>query len=359
MMAITRTAQRMMWGCLLAGLAPVLAHADITMEENVSVSGAGLMKMANMSGTTRTTISGDKARTDSDMRFESGMMRALAGGVGQSTEIVRLDQDKIYQLNNKKKTYTETTFAERRALMEQAMSQQQKAQASQQQAVSGVDESQCEWSEPKADVKKTGEKATIGGYAAERTTIVATQSCTDKKTGQVCEFGLVMDQWLAPSFEAGAETMAYQRAYAEKLGLTASSSRDFAERAQTMFGRYQGLLTEVAAKTRDFKGYPVKASFSLGVGGPQCQSTQQTQASSNEEGSAPPTTLGGALGGALGGMFGKKKEAQPEAAATPPPAMINGLVPLMTVSTELISISRDAAPAPAFEVPAGFKKTAD
>ena len=358
MMALSSSAQRMMWGCLLAGLAPLLAQADITMEENVAVSGAGLMKMANMSGTTRTTISGDKARTDSDMRFESGMMRALAGGVGQSTEIVRLDQDKIYQLNNKKKTYTETTFAERRALMEQAMSQQQQAQATQQQAVSGVDESQCEWTDPKADVKKTGEKATIGGYAAERTTIVATQACTDKKTGQVCEFGLVMDQWLAPSFEASSETIAYQRAYAEKLGLTAASSRDFAERAQTMFGRYKGLLTEVAAKTRDFKGYPVKASFSLGVGGPQCQSTQQTQASSEEE-SSSPTTLGGALGGALGGMFGKKKEAEPAAAATPAPAMINGLVPLMTVSTELISITRDAAPAPAFEIPAGFKKTAD
>lgn len=350
--------QRMVWGCLLASLAPLLAQADVTMEENMSVTGAGLMKMANMSGTTKTTISGDKARTDSDMRFESGMMRALAGGAGQSTEIVRLDQDKIYQLNNKKKTYTETTFAERRALMEQAMSQQQKAQASQQQAASGVDESQCEWSDPKADVKKTGEKATIGGYQAERTTIVATQACTDKKTGQVCEFGLMMDQWMAPDFEASAETIAYQRAYAEKLGLTAASSRDFAERAQTMFGRYKGLLDEVAAKTRDLKGYPVKASFSLGVGGPQCQSAQQTQAASDES-SATPTSLGGALGGALGGMFGKKKEAQPAPATTPPPATINGLVPLMTVSTELISITRDPAPAPAFEVPAEFKKTAN
>ncbi|MFL6578712.1 MAG: hypothetical protein ACJ8MR_18965 [Povalibacter sp.] len=348
--------QGMIIGCLLA--LPLLTQADVTMEENVAVTGSGLMKMANMSGTSKTTISGNKARTDSDMRFESGMMRALGGGVGQSTEIVRLDEDKIYQLNNKKKTYTETTFAERRATLEQAMAQQQKAQASQQQAVSGVDESQCEWSEPKADVKQTGEKANIGGYQAERTTIVASQACTDKKTGQVCEFGLIMDQWLAPGFEASSETTAYQRAYAEKLGLTATSSRDFAERAQSLFGRYKGLLTEVSAKTRDLKGYPVKASFGLAIGGPQCQSSpQQSQASSGESASAP-TSLGGALGGALGGMFGKKKESQPAASTTPPPATINGLVPLMTVSTELISITRDAAPTQAFEVPSEFKKTA-
>lgn len=340
-------------GCAIAIALPLVANADITMEESVAVSGSGLMKMANMSGRTTTTISGNRARTESDMRFESGMMRALSGGAGQSTQIVRLDQDKIYDLNNKKKTYTETTFAEQRAAVQKAMEQMQKGQASQQQATSGVDESQCQWSDPKAEVRKTGERAAIGGYQAERLTVVATQACTDKKTGQVCEFGLSLDQWLAPDFDAGAETLAYQQAYAEKMGFTASASRDFAERAQTMFGRYRGLLTEVAAKTRDVKGHPVKASFSLGVGGPQCQSTQQTQASG---GPAEPPSLGGALGGALGGMFGKKKEASQPAAATPPPATINGLMPLMTVSTELISVNRSGVADTAFEVPADFKK---
>src|SRR5437868_14779570 len=119
---------RALLACAIAVAIPV-AQADVSMEENVSVSGAGLMKMANMSGRTVTTISGDRARTDSDMKFESGLMRTLAHGVGQSTEIVRLDQDKIYQINDKKKTYTETTFAERRAMMQQAMEQSQKAQA--------------------------------------------------------------------------------------------------------------------------------------------------------------------------------------------------------------------------------------
>ena len=347
---------RVVLGCAVVIGLPLIARADITMEESVAVSGAGLMKMANMSGRTITTISGERARTESDMRFESGMMRALSGGAGQSTEIVRLDQDRILSLNNKKKTYTETTFAEQRAAMQKTMEQMQKGQAGQQQAVSGVDESQCEWADPKADVKKTGEKAAIGGFQAERLTVVATQACKDKKTGQVCEFGLSLDQWLAPDFDAGAETLAYQRAYAEKMGLTASASKDFAERAQSLFGRYQGLLAEVAAKTRDVKGHPVKASFSLGVGGPQCQSTQQTQDSG---GAAEPPSLGGALGGALGGMFGKKKEASQPAPATPPPATINGLMPLMTVSTELISVNRSPVAASAFEAPADFKKVAN
>lgn len=347
--------RRMLLACVIAAALPV-AQADITIEENMSVSGAGLMKMANMSGRTTTTISGDRARTDSDLQFESGMMRTLARGAGQSTEIVRLDQDKIYSVNNKKQTYTETTFAERRAMMQQAMQKSQEAQASQQQATSGVDESQCEWSDPKAEVKKTGEKATIGGFAADRVTITATQACTDKKTGQVCEFGLALDQWVAPNFEASAETLAYQRAYAEKLGLAASSSRDFAERAQSMFGRYQGIWSEVAAKMKDVKGYPVKSSFGLGVGGPQCQSAQQTQASG---GPAEAPSLGGALGSALGGLFGKKKEQSQPAPTTAPVALPNGMMSLMTVSTELVSVNRDAVNPQTFEVPAGFKKTSD
>lgn len=327
-----------------------LASADVTTEESISVGGTGIMRMINMSGKTVTTIAGDRARTDSDLRFESGMLRAFAGGAGQSSEIVRLDQDRLYSLDNKKKTYTETTFAEQRAMLQNAMERARQGQASQQQATSGVDESQCDWSQPQADVRRTGEQATIGGFAAERLTIVARQACTDRKTGQVCEFGLSLDQWLAPGFEASAETLAYQRAYAEKMGFTASASRDFAERAQSLFGRYKDMMAEIAAKTRDAKGYPVKASFSLGVGGPQCQNAQQAQSS------APPD-IGSALGGALGGMFGKKKQAQP--AAAPAPAGIEGLMTLMSVSTELLSVSRSAVDPHVFEVPAGYKKVSD
>jgi hypothetical protein len=340
---------RALLGCAVSAVVSTLAQADVTMEEHMAVQGAGLMKMANMNGTTVTTISGDKARTESNLTFESGMVRVLARGAGQNTEIVRLDQDKIYSLNPKKKTYTETTFAERRAAMQEAMQNAQKAQASQQQSASGVDEAKCEWSDPKAEVKRSGEKATLAGYDAERVIVTATQSCKDKESGQVCDFGLTVDSWYAPNFQASEETLAYQRAYAQKLGLNAASSRDFAERAESMFGRYKAMWTEVATKMRDVKGYPVKSSFSLGVGGAQCQSTQE---------SAAATGLGGALGSALGGVFGHKKQSAPEPTTpvAPPPT---GLTPLMTVSTELVSVNRGAVSPPSFEVPSDYKKAKD
>lgn len=348
---------RLLAACVAGLLAAAAAQADVTMQEQMSLSGGGMMKMANMSGTTTTVISGDRARTESNMRFESAMMRTFAGGAGDHVEIVRLDQDRIYALNPKKKTYTETTFAEQRAKMQEAMDAMNKGQASQQQATSGVDESECEWSDPKSEVKRTGEKALVGGFQAERVTITATQSCRNKKNGQVCDFGLALDQWIAPGFEASSEAQKYQLAYAEKLGFGAASSRDFAERAQSMFGRYKGIWSEVGTRMAELnlKGYAVKSAFGLGVGGPQCQSTQQTQA---QGGPQSPPSIGGALGGALGGMFKKKQEPQPQAAA-PPPTMPGGLMPLMTMSTELVSISRDAVSPQTFEVPTDYKKTKD
>jgi len=344
---------------LLYGVAALLAvaHADITTEERVTVGGPGGMKMLNMSGTTVTTIAGDRARTDSNLQFESGMLRAFARGAGQTSEIVRLDQDKIYELHPTKKTYSEATFAERRAQLQQSMQKMQESQNSQQQAATGVDESKCEWSDPKAEVIRSGEKATIAGYQAERVVINASQTCTDKETGQACDFGLTLDQWLAPGFEDAQETLAYQKAYAEKLGLTATASRDFAERAQTMFGRYKGIWSEVAAKTRDLKGHAVKASFGLGMGGPQCQNAKQAQAS--DGGATTPGGVAGAIGGALGGLLGKKKKEQQPASAAPPPATPNGLVPLMTVSTELVSVNRNAVDPQTFEVPTEYKKVTD
>jgi len=350
--------------CCVAGvLVSAAAQADVTMQEQMNLSGAGMMKMANMSGTTTTTISGNKARTESTMQFESGLMRTFARGVGgPHVEIVRLDEDKLLSLNPAKKSYTETTFAEQRAKMQQAMDQMNKSQAQQQQATSGVDESECEWSEPKSDVKRTGETATFAGFQAEHVTVTATQTCTNKKTGDACDFGLALDQWIAPGFEASSEATAYQRAYAEKLGLGAASSRDFAERAQGMFGRYQGIWGELGKRMADLpvKGYAVKSSFSLGVGGPQCKSAQEQQAQGDAR-QQQPGGIGGALGGALGGMFGKKKkeQEQQQQQAAPPPTMAGGLMPLMSMGTELVSISRDAVAPTAFEVPADYKKTTE
>jgi hypothetical protein len=328
------------------------------MEQRLRVEGTGLMKMINMTGHTVTTVSGQRARTDSDVEMESRLMR-MFGGSGQTAEIVRLDQEKLYQLDLKKKTFRELSFAEQKAMMQQSMEQMREAQQSQQQGTSGVDESSCQWSEPTATVERSGEAETIAGFRAERVTVTASQSCADPQTGQVCDFNLILDQWLAPEFEAGDELVDYYRTYAEKLGLEVPTSANFSQRLESMFGGYHGIWNEIAAKMQDAEGYPLRSTVSLAVGGAQCESTEQAQAANAKPGIGE--AVGGALGGALGGMFGRRRDAAKAASAeSAAPAdtatLPDGTIRLMSISSELLSLSRDAAAAGTFEVPANFRQ---
>jgi hypothetical protein len=144
------------------------------------------------------------------------------------------------------------------------------------------------------------------------------------------------------------------------MGIDLSSSQDASERAKALFGQYKGLWTEVADKMRGVKGYPVKSSFTLGIGGAQCKSSdsQQSQASQSNDSSPGPSGIAGAVVGKLGGLFQKKKDVAdaPPAAAVEPVVLPPGDVALITVSSQVVSVSTDGVNADAFIVPAGFKR---
>jgi hypothetical protein len=362
-------------GCVLAACTHI-ASADVTTVQRISIDGIGGMSITNMSGTTTTIIAGERSRTESDLQMQSKLMRMFArGAAGPHVDIVLLDAGKIDHLEVNKKEYTETTFEQMRAQMQKIMDQSQAESAKEEPRQTTVDDSKCEWSDPKAEVKKSGEKATFAGYDAERLTITASQACKDKDTGSVCEFVLSLDEWLAPKFKSSAEAMKFHRAYAQKMGLgpgAASTSKDLGERAQAMFGRYKGIWSEVAAKTKDIKGYPVKTSFAFAIGGPQCQSQNQSQsqnaqasdssASSTSSTPTNPADVAGKIGDKLAGLFHKKSDNPPPADAAAPatpaaaPALPPGMIPLMNMSSELVSVSTASVDPSLFLVPADFKK---
>jgi hypothetical protein len=357
-----RSTALVLMGSIL-GFAAGTAHADISIERTTSVEGVGAMAFANMSGSSKTSISGDKSRTDSDMKMQSKIIGFLArNAVGPSAEIVLLDQDKLYHLNMNKKEYTETTFEQLRAQL-QKMSDQMNSSEDKKQP-SAVDQSKCVWLPAKVDVAKSGEKAQFAGYDAQRVTVTATQPCQDKETGAICEIALVLDQWTSADFAESSEARKFYTAYASKMGIDLSDSQDVSERAKALFGQYKGVWTEVAAKMQSVKGYPVKSSFTLGIGGPQCKdsNSQQAQTSQTDNSSPSPSGIAGAVVGKLGGLFQKKKEtadapaAPPAAAVVAPVAMPPGDVALMTVSSQVISVSTNGVSADAFTVPSGFKK---
>ncbi len=338
-----------------------LAQADITIERSTSVEGVGAMALANSSGTSRTIISGDKSRTESDTKMNSKIVGFLArNAAGASAEIVLLDQDKLYHLNISKKEYTETTFEQLRAQMQKATDQMESKGAQQ---PSAVDQSKCQWLPAKVSVDQTGEKAQFAGYDSQRVTITASQPCQDKETGSICEVALVLDEWIAPGFTESSEVRKFYTSYAQKMGVDPSNSQDPTEKAKSLFSQYKGIWTEIASKMQNIKGYPVRSSFTLALGGAQCKDSnaQQTQADSGADSMRSPSDIAGAVAGKLGGLFQKKKSDAPAPAAQPaatvtPVALPPGDVALVTMSTQLTSVSTSSASADAFVVPADFKR---
>lgn len=353
--------------CGMLLLATGLAQADITLEHTMSVEGVGAMAFGNMSGTSKTTISGDKSRTDSDLKMKSKLVGFFArNAMGPSAEIVRLDQDKLYHLNINKKEYTETTFEQLHERMQKASEQLNSADDRKQ--PSAVDQSKCEWLPARADVKKTGEKAKFAGYDSERVVITAAQPCKEKETGSICEVALVLDNWMAAGFAESSEAQKFYKAYAAKMGLDASGSQDISQRAKLLFSQYKGIWSEIASKMQGVKGYPVKSSFTLAMGGAECKDPKAHQSQESQDSDSAnnsPGALAGAVAGKLGGLFHKKKDdadSAPAAAAAPAPVVSAvplppGDVALMTVASQLVSVSTNSASPDAFAVPADFRKT--
>src|ERR1035441_8609316 len=172
-----------------------------SVEQQINVDGCGPSKFGAMEGKSTTAISGDRARTERQSQFKSKLLRALAKSSSTDTvRIIRLDAERIDDIDTPNKQYTETSFQEMRDATAKALQNAQNAKpAAQQQAPSGapVDDSQCEWSPAKAELKQTGEHATFAGADASRATITVTQTCTDKTKGTSCDFVFLLDQWLA------------------------------------------------------------------------------------------------------------------------------------------------------------------
>ena len=348
---------------LILTLCAAPAFADVSIKHNTRIEGVGLMKFMNMSIVSETAVSKDRARTDTQMNADSRMVRMFAGK--GSTEIVRLDLDTVYTLEPDKKRYSEISLAQQRAEIEKAMADARTAQAGQPQNPAGLDESNCEWSEPETEVIRYDDRETVAGFSAERLTITASQSCTDRKNpAQVCRYRLAMDQWLSPEMPGGEELLDYYRAYSERLGFDVSRSRDFAQRAESMFSGYQDIWQEVVAQMQEVNGYPVKSSFALAIGGPQCGMADQPSLGEVETpsvGQSVGRAVGGSIGGAIGGLFGRKKKEAEEAAPveTKPEQVttVDGLQPFLTISSELISASTGSVSADQFTVPAGYRKS--
>ncbi len=295
------------------------AQAGLTIQQKSTVN---IARISNSELQQTISILGsDRARTVTSGRVKFLIISADASG----TEIVRLDQDQVIKLDDKKKKFEILSLAQKRA--ELAKQQRDAAKAAQ-----AEEKSDVRYSVVVDEAGPTGERKEINGFSTlqvrHRLTVVAENTKTGEKTPYL---RIVSDSWVDPGQKEAAEIQAgYARAQVEALGLDPVA-------AGNPFARW---LTDLKQEMAKVEGFPIlsQVRFELAV-------DSTAAAAEPAEKPAPRGGLGG-LGGLLGrGKSEEKKEEKPAGAPV-----------VFSATVEVLSISRTPPGAAEFEIPAGYAK---
>lgn len=259
-------------------------------------------------------------------------------------QVVDLAEEKTYDLDVKKKTYTVTTFAEiKKRIEEQRAKAEKEAAEARKEAEKQQSDEQAPAKEFEVDfeMKEPGQTRAIAGHEARQVTMKATVREKGKTLQQAGGLVLTTDTWLAPKIEALQEIHAFDRRYALKMaelfGLTGASAAASMEQLTAMVAMYPGLqkaMEKMKAESEkvNTEGTSVASALTITA----WKSMQQVAQSEKED--AQPTGLGGFLAKKM------MKKGNPSDPRTN----------LLTSTTELLKLTPDATAADV-ALPAGYK----
>lgn len=328
---------RVLFITALISLSSYAVFADVRTEQKSQVQFAGALgRVFNLFG-------GKSARDGiTSTVVVKGNRKVTSTGI--TSQIIDLSEEKIYDLDLKKKSYKVTTFAEIRNQMEQARrnaaenARKEDAESKPSDAAAGNEKEV----EVDFDLKSTGQSKTINGFNTSQSIM----TITVREKGKTLEQGggLVMasDMWLAPHQSAMKEVAEFDRRYAEKLfsGLTGMSA-DQTAMAVAFYPMLRQALSRMTTEGSKIDGTPIVTMMTFDA----VKSEEQlTQAKQEESASKPSGGLGGMLGG-LAKKVKKNADDKPQQRTT-----------FMTTNLEVLNLSTDVA-ADAVAVPAGFKES--
>jgi hypothetical protein len=325
---------------------PIL-DADVRTDERTKSQFAGAVgRVVNFFGG-RATREG----VTSTVAVKGNRMATINDSTGQ---IVDLTEEKIYNLDLKKKRYTVTTFADLRRQLEEARAKAREEAAKA--PASEKAEPAAQQNEAQMDVdfevKKTGEKKDINGFSTSQSIMTITVREKGKTLQQSGGMVLTSDMWLTPSIPAMKEIIDFRLKYAQLLYgpvLEGASAQDMAS-AMAMYPMMKPALDKMAAESKKMQGAPILTTTTIDLvkSADQVASEQASAGSSKSSSSAPPTSLGGLIGG-FGRRAAQKKAAEQPADGPKDRATI------MTTTHEVLKVATTVAPEDV-AIPAGFKE---
>jgi hypothetical protein len=330
-------------GALFALSASAL-HADVRADEKAHVEFAGMLgRMFNIFG-------GKAAREGvaSSIAVKGDRKATMGDATGQ---IIDLSEEKVYDLDLKKKSYKVTTFAELRRRMEEAKKKAEedaRKEAAKEKEKPHAADPNAKQMEIDFDIKNTGTKKTINGFDTHE----AVMTVTVREKGKTLEQGggmvVTTDMWLAPKIAAMKEITDFDARYAKQLygTMIAGVSAEQMAAAMAMYPMMKDALGKMSAEGGKIEGTPIQTTTTMDAVKSEAQIAEEAKSGGDDSKSAASGGVGGLLGGFAKKMAQKKTGGDDanKARAT-----------FMTTTTEVLKVVTDVTAADV-AVPAGFKE---
>ena len=321
-------------------LASTTVSADVRTDQRVRFQlGGAIGKLVNMFGgkgaregvTSMVAVKGDRKATMSDT----------------TGQIIDLAEEKIYDIDVKKKTYTVTTFAQLRKQMEDA---KREAEKSAREERSQDEPSKPAEKDPNAkefevdfDMKNTGASKTINGFNTKQTVVTITVREKGKTLNDAGGMVMTTDLWNAPDAPSTKDLIDFEMKYAQKLYgpmVVGASAQDMAM-AMAMYPQIKPALDKMRAEGTKVEGTAILTDIKMEAVPPGTANQTAEAVPAAEE----PKKKG--FGGMLGGLKKMAEQSQKNENSKPQRAII------MTTSVEMQKLTTDVAAA-SVAMPAGY-----
>ena len=337
--------------CLLLGAGHSL-KADVRADEKVRFQLAVVGTIVNIFGG-----KGAREGVTSTVAVKGSRKITTNSTTGQ---IIDLSEEKIYDLDMKKKTYTVTTFAGSAGRWQRRSGEAARRRGRRGRGEAAPSKGSSKPAAPPArdpnqkdvevdlDVKNTGQTKTVNGFDTHETIVTVTVREKGKTLEQSGGLVMTSDMWLAPKIAAMKEIADFDMKYAAKLYgpmVAGASAQDMAS-AMAMYPMIKPALAKMNAEGGKIDGTPIMTTVTMdAVKSPEEMAQEQKQQTETDSSS---DSSGGGIGGRLFGGLAKKmakKDDEPKTRST-----------FLTTTTEVLKVTTEVA-ATDVAVPAGFKES--
>jgi hypothetical protein len=327
---MTRTRLTAAMACSALLFAGAALRADVRTKERSQIKFEGMLgRMVGLFGgkavrdgiVSTTAVSGDRKLTLND----------------NTGQIVDLAEEKIYELDVKKKTYTVTTFDELRQRMKeaQARAEEEARKAEKQTGETAQQEQSGKEMEVDFDLKETGQQKAIAGHDTREVVMTVTVREKGKTLDESGGIVLTSNMWLAPDVPSMKEMAEFDRRYFEKLygPLDSAVSAEQMATVLAMYPWFKQAQERMNSEKVNMQGTALASTTTFEA----VKSAEQVAAEQEQQKSS-----GG--GGGISGMLARRmmKKDPPKPRAT-----------VFTMTHEVLSVSNEAGD---LGIPVGFKQ---